>query len=344
MPETVRDTHARASAPAGEGRDTTVLLARCFAWAVFAVTFVFLFNNYLTNWRGWPGADAVFQEGAAAAGLHGWLQTALYGIAVAVAVAWVLRTRSARLRPDSEIMYAVTAFIIRGSFWSVFFIGLADTAISFLRVEGLLTPLFGDALATQLGLSSFRGTYVHFPMVGVGFVVAGFHRGLGFPWLALLVVMAELVIVFTRFVFSYEQAFMADLVRFWYAALFLFASAYALLEEGHVRVDVLYSTLDERTKGLINAVGSVLLGISLCAVILYFGMGGRATAINGPLLQFEVTQTGFGMYVKYWMAGFLGIFAISMQIQFAGYFLEGIADYRGEPGKRVMDMEAAPAG
>lgn len=34
---------------------------------------------------------------------------------------------------------------------------------------------------------------------------------------------------------------MADLVRFWYAALFLFASAYTLLEEGHVRVDVFYA-------------------------------------------------------------------------------------------------------
>ena len=50
-------------------------------------------------------------------------------------------------------------------------------------------------------------------------------KGLGFIWLALLVVVAEFLIVITRFVFSYEQAFMGDLVRFWYAALFLFASA-----------------------------------------------------------------------------------------------------------------------
>jgi TRAP-type mannitol/chloroaromatic compound transport system permease small subunit len=232
------------------------------------------------------------------------------------------------------------ALVLQG----ILFIGIADTVISFLRIEGFLPFLFGSDLASDLGRSAFRGTYVHFPMVGLGLLVATFHRGLGFPWLALLVVTAELLIVFTRFVFSYEQAFMADLVRFWYAALFLFASAYTLLEEGHVRVDVLYSTFSERTKGMVNAAGSVLLGISLCAVILYYGMGGRATAINGPLLQFEVTQTGFGMYVKYWMAGFLGIFAISMQIQFAGYFLEGIADYRGEPGKRALEAEVAQAG
>jgi len=84
-----------------------------------------------------------------------------------------------------------------------------------------------------------------------------------------------------------------------------------------------------------------VLGISLCAVILFYGMQGKSTIINGPLLIFETTQTGFGMYVKYWMAGFLAIFAVSMLIQFAGYFLEGVADYRGDPDKRVMDSEGA---
>jgi len=60
-------------------------------------------------------------------------------------------------------------------------------------------------------------------------VIGLFTRTLGFQWLALLIVIAELAIVFTRFIFSYEQAFMGDLVRFWYAALFLFASAHTLL-------------------------------------------------------------------------------------------------------------------
>jgi hypothetical protein len=51
----------------------------------------------------------------------------------------------------------------------------------------------------------------------------------------------------------------------------------------------------------------------------------------------EVTQSGFGMYVKYMMAGFLGVFAVSMMLQFASYLLEGIADRRGEPGRHEVD-------
>ena len=317
------------------GQECAVILSRCLAWWAVAATFIFLFNNYLTYWRGWPGVSAIANGGAALA----WGQAALYVAGFAAAAGYVLASKSRPLRPDSEIIYAITAFIIRATFWAVLLIGLADMVVSFLRVEGFLPALFGQEMATDLGRSSFRGLYVHFPMLALGIFIATVHRGLGFPWLALLVVAAELLIVLTRFIFSYEQAFMSDLVRFWYAALFLFASAYTLLEEGHVRVDVLYSTFTDRSKGIVNALGSIFLGVSLCAVIIILGMSGKSAIINGPLLLFETTQTGFGMYVKYWMAGFLGIFATTMLLQFTGFFLEAIADFLGEPGKRVMDSE-----
>jgi TRAP-type mannitol/chloroaromatic compound transport system permease small subunit len=129
---------------------------------------------------------------------------------------------------------------------------------------------------------------------------------------------------------------MGDLVRFWYAALFLFASAYTLIEEGHVRVDVLYAGFTEKAKGVVNHIGSILLGMSLCFVVLWFGMEGKASVINSPLLNFEVSQSGFGMYVKYMMAGFLAVFAVTMMVQFAGYLLDAVADQRHEPGKRKV--------
>ena len=152
-------------------------------------------------------------------------------------------------------------------------------------------------------------------------MIALHAKGLGFTWLTLLVVLAELQIVITRFVFSYEQAFMGDLVRFWYGALFLFASAHTLIEDGHVRVDVFYAGLSSRAKGLVNAFGALLLGLPLCAVVLVIGFAQKSSIITSPMLAFEVGQSGFGMYVKYLLAGFLAIFAITMTIQFASYLL-----------------------
>jgi TRAP-type mannitol/chloroaromatic compound transport system permease small subunit len=110
-----------------------------------------------------------------------------------------------------------------------------------------------------------------------------------------------------------------------------------------VRVDVLYSGFTQRTRGLVNAVGSVVLGLPFCWTIIILGMSKSTSIITNPLLTLEVTQSGFGMYIKYLMAGFLAVFAVSMAIQFAGYFLESVADYRGDAGKRKLDSESAVA-
>jgi TRAP-type mannitol/chloroaromatic compound transport system permease small subunit len=135
--------------------------------------------------------------------------------------------------------------------------------------------------------------------------------------------LAELLIVISRFVFSYEQAFMGDLVRYWYAALFLISSAYTLYDGGHVRVDVLYSGFSRYKKAKADLAGAFLLGISTCWAILIVGFNGKQSLINMPVLNFEVSQAAIvGMFIKYQMAAFLGVFAITMMIQFLSSMLD----------------------
>ncbi|MEM6462490.1 MAG: TRAP transporter small permease subunit [Pseudomonadota bacterium] len=320
-----------AEAPTAEALPNTPFtgFVRLFGWSVLAIMVVFLVNNALSHGVGMPGPGTAL---AGNAGLGGWFQLLLYPVAVIAVFAFVVRSVSTTLRTDARRIAAINTFFIRAAFWCVLIVGVGDVVVSFLRVEGLLEQYFGEELASQLGRSQFRGMYFHVPLLAVGIIVACFTRTLGFPWLALLIVIAELGIVFLRFVFSYEQAFMADLVRFWYGALFLFASAYTLQEEGHVRVDVFYAAFKDKTKAVVNAVGTLTMGIVFCWTILIVGMGQRTSIINSPVLNFEVTQAGFGMYVKYMMAGFLGVFAVSMMIQFVSYLLEAVADYRREPG------------
>ena len=304
-----------------------------FGWFMLALMAAFMLNAYLTFFIGLPGTGSlVGWESNGDPNAWIWLQVALYVALPGAACLRVLRTPGRSLRADAKAISDANAFIIRAAFWVVLLVGLADAAVSFLRVEGLLPGLFGDELALDLGRSQFRGRWVHLPIAAIAIFIATRTRALGFVWLSLLVVGAELLIVFSRFVFSYEQAFMSDLVRFWYAALFLFASAYTLLEGGHVRVDVLYAGFGRRTQGRINAVGSIVLGITLCWTILLVGMWGKASVINSPMLVYETTQTGFGMYVKYFMAGFLGLYAVTMMIQFVSSLFDAVADTRDEPG------------
>jgi TRAP-type mannitol/chloroaromatic compound transport system permease small subunit len=159
-------------------------------------------------------------------------------------------------------------------------------------------------------------------LILISFVIGYFTRTVGFIWLAVLVVGSEFSIVLSRFIFQYEQAFQGDLVRFWYSALYLFASAYALMHEGHVRVDVLYTGFTERKKAWTNTIGSLVLGIPLCLIVIFLGLSSKASIINGPVLSFEITQQGSnGLYLLYLMAIYLAVFAVSMLIQFTSYFM-----------------------
>ena len=326
------------SAEALSRNDWLTSSTRLFSWCVIATLLIYLINNYLNLAHEWPGAAAIFSSES---GTLGWVQTFFYLLSFVVAGYYVLRTPELTLRRDSARITEINTFLIRAAFWAVVFVGLADMAVSFIRVEGFLPAVVGEELAKELGRPHFRGQYLHVPLVVVGIVTAIFTRTLGFTWFTLLIVVAELAIVITRFVLSYEQAFMGDLVRYWYAALFLFASAYTLLEEGHVRVDVFYTNFRSRTKGFVNAIGCIFLGLSVCTTIILIGTSGKSSILNSPIMNFEVSQSGYGMYIKYQMAAFLGVFAFTMAIQFASYLLEAVADFRQEPGKRQPNTPAA---
>lgn len=308
------------------------LLLRSLAFTVVYATIVFVLNNFLNFWVLWPGAlNTLAGKSSLTPSLAlGWLQVLSYLAAPILAMFHVSRLRGQSYKNLSERVSNWAATSIKAAFWMVLLVGMADMIVSFLRIESLLAPLVGSELTSELGRPQFRGTYVHLPLMLLSCIIAYSSKGLGFIWLTLMVVVAEFLIVITRFIFSYEQAFMGDLVRFWYAALFLFASAHTLLIEGHIRVDVAYTHFTARTQSWVNVFGVSLLGLPLCFTILTLGMWDKTSSINSPLLSVEVSQSGYGMYVKYIMVGFLAIFAFSMIIQFSSYLLKHFGVLRGE--------------
>ena len=305
---------------------------RVLSYSVLAFTLAFLINNLFTVWGGWPGIKKVFshydlfgykQKSLESSDLtYGYIQIIIYVVCILSVVFYVFKTYSQTLVDDSKILSKFSAYLIRGSFWAVFLVGLADFIISFMVVERLWEAIFSPEVKAFMVKAPERITYIHFPIILVSFIIGYFTKSVGFIWLAVLVVLSEFVIVLSRFVFSYEQAFQGDLVRFWYAALYLFASAYALIHEGHVRVDVLYSSFSEKKKAWTNMVGSALLGVPLCLIVLFLGLNGKASIINGPVVAFEVTQQGSnGLYLLYLMAVYLAVFAVTMLLQFTSFFM-----------------------
>ena len=308
------------------------LYLRIASYSVLAFTLAFLINNVLTVWIDWPGVKKIFShyemfgfkkkalDGSTLS--YGFMQIGVYLICIVAVIVYVFKTYSQTLERDSEILSKFSAYLVRSSFWAVFLVGVADFIISFMVVERLWEAIFSPEVKAFMVKSPERITFIHFPIILISFVIGYFTKSVGFIWLAVLVVVSEFIIVLSRFIFSYEQAFQGDLVRFWYAALYLFASAYALIHEGHVRVDVLYSSFSERKKAWTNLLGSSLLGVPLVLIVLFLGLNGKASIINGPVVAFEVTQQGSnGLYLLYLMAVYLAVFAVTMLLQFTSYFM-----------------------
>lgn len=327
---------ANASTPAEIPRlGRPAVATRLFGWIMLTTLAAFLLNNVLVVWFDMPGLRGLSEGGFA------WMNALVFALAIGAAFVVVLNSQDRSLRWDAHLIHSFNLYLIRALFWSIFLVGLTDAAVAFMRVEGV-TEILGESMNSWLKRPTFIGPWIHVPLIVFGFVIALFSKTLGFPWLALLIVVAELLIVISRFVFSYEQALMGDLVRYWYAALFLFSSAYTLFEEGHVRVDIVYAGLSRASKGMMNSIGTIMLGMTTMWVIILISFNGKQSIINAPVKNFEISQSGpFGMYVKYQMAAFIGLFAITMLIQFVSYYFDAVADKRGEAGHRTPASDAA---
>ena len=295
-------------------------ISKFISISLILIVAAFLINNYLTFAGDWPGAFTLDQS----INIYSLIKILLYIFAILAPLVFVFKNKHLSNLILADDLEKINDFIIRFGFWSVFIIGIVDAVISFLIIEGFLEFLLGKSWSIKFSNNTFRAPYVHFPLLFISLFIAYYFKSLNFYWLAFLVVIAEFQIVILRFVFSYEQTLMSDLVRFWYGSLFLFGSYYTLIKDGHVRVDVLYTNFSEKNKARVNLFGSLILGIPLCLTIFFLGMYCKQCVLNQPIMNFETSQSTQGMNIKYLMAGFLIIFALTMLIQFIIYSLRSL--------------------
>lgn len=264
-----------------------IYFAKLFSISIILFIFAFLINNYLTFGGDWPGPLSINKD----INFYSTIQISLYFFSLLFPILWIYFYKNTlSLTSIADFFQNTNSFIIRSAFWAVFIIGIVDAIISLLIIEGFVEYFFGKSWNVKLSNNSFRAPYVHFPLLLFALILGYFFKSLNFFWLAFLVVLAEFQIVLLRFVFSYEQTLMSDLVRFWYGGLFLFASYYTLMKEGHVRVDVLYTNFSEKNKALVNLIGSLILGIPLCLTIFLKGMACKQCVLNQPIMNFETDR------------------------------------------------------
>ncbi|MDA0687238.1 MAG: TRAP transporter small permease subunit [Proteobacteria bacterium] len=74
-------------------------------------------------------------------------------------------------------------------------------------------------------------------------------------WLSLLMVLVMGLIVLLRYVFQYGSIALQESVMYINALIFTFGAGYTLKVQGHVRVDVFYNRLGEKSRSLVDCFG-----------------------------------------------------------------------------------------
>jgi TRAP-type mannitol/chloroaromatic compound transport system permease small subunit len=89
-------------------------------------------------------------------------------------------------------------------------------------------------------------------------------------WLVLFSVLISAGNALSRYVFSLSSNAWLEVQWYMFAAMVFLGAPYVLKVNGHVRVDVFYSSLSERTRLWIDILGCILFLLPFCAILLYF--------------------------------------------------------------------------
>ncbi|MDZ7699944.1 MAG: TRAP transporter large permease subunit [Deltaproteobacteria bacterium] len=92
--------------------------------------------------------------------------------------------------------------------------------------------------------------------------------GHGVAWVTLGLVAVVFVDVVMRYLFNTSYVFAQELEWHLFAFIFLMGAGYTLLNDGHVRVDIIYQRLGLRAKAWINLVGVIFFLIPGCAMVV----------------------------------------------------------------------------
>lgn len=92
--------------------------------------------------------------------------------------------------------------------------------------------------------------------------------GRAVAWVTLAMVLVQFVVVVMRYVFGVGSLYTQQSVVYMHGVIFMVAAGYALLDDAHVRIDIVFAKLSDRKRAVINLLGSLCMLLPLCIVIL----------------------------------------------------------------------------
>ena len=94
--------------------------------------------------------------------------------------------------------------------------------------------------------------------------------GRSISWLIILLVLTTFFVAIFRYGFNLGWVWLQELYVWIHGTVIMLGAAYTLLHDDHVRIDIFYRSLSERSKAFVNLFGTLLFLIPTILTVFWF--------------------------------------------------------------------------
>ena len=138
-----------------------------------------------------------------------------------------------------------------------------------------------------------------------------YRIGRAVMWLAVITALVQFATVILRYVFAIGFIPVQESIWYMHAMLFMTGAGFALLQNAHVRVDVLYREARSRTRAMIDLLGGLFLLLPVCIAMVWLSFG----YVLSSWRIFEKSAEVSGLPLIFALKTFIWVFAVLVGLQ-----------------------------
>ena len=137
----------------------------------------------------------------------------------------------------------------------------------------------------------------------------------GLLYILIALILLVFSTVFFRYVFNMSYIIVQEIIMYLHALIFMFGISYALKENSHVKIDVLYNTLNKRIQRVISIAGLVSFILPTALFVIYISID----MVTQSWVIFEGSSEAGGLNLVFILKSLIPISGVLI-------FLQGISE------------------